>query len=80
MANVMVKLNLRGINRLMTSDSVQGEVDRVGRGIAARAGSDFEYRSRRHRWTARGFVSAANAAGARAEARDKVLTRAVGGI
>lgn len=80
MAKVTVNLNLRGLNRLMAGDSVQAEVNRLGRAMAARAGSNFEYRQVRHKWTARGYVSPANAEGAREEARDKRLTRALGGV
>lgn len=73
----IVKLNLAGLNALMTSSAVQSIVDERGRRIAAAAGPDFEYVQRPHRWTARGFVQPANAAGARDEAKNKSLTRAI---
>lgn len=72
-----LKLNLRSINRIMASDSAQKVVDDEGRAMARRAGSNFEYVARRHKWTARGFVQPANLEGAKDEARDKKLTRAI---
>jgi|GEM_PF-2417630 len=77
--DVKVKLNLRGINAVMTSRGVQGEVLRQARAMQARAGANFEVVSLPHKWTGRAFIRAANAQGAREEARDKRLTRAVGG-
>lgn len=73
-----VELNLRGLNRLMASNSVQAEVDRVGQSMAANAGRGFEYRSRRHKWTARGFVGTADAEGAKRQSDEAVLERVLG--
>lgn len=78
MAKAKVTLNIRGINRLMSSDSVQGEVDRIGAQMASSAGDGFEYRARRHRWTARGFVGTADANGRKEQADNAVLERVVG--
>lgn len=72
-----LKLNIRSINRIMASDSAQKIVDDEGQAMAQRAGSNFEYVSRRHKWTARGYVQPANVEGAKEEARDKKLTRAI---
>lgn len=72
-----VKLNLRGLNRIMASNSSQSLVDKQGEAMARRAGANFEYVQRRHKWTARGFVQPANAEGAKEEARSKRLTRAL---
>lgn len=72
-----LRLNLRGLNRVMASDSAQRIVDAQGEAMARRAGPNFEYVQRRHRWTARGFVQPANAEGAKEEARSKRLTRAL---
>jgi len=77
MAKPKVTLNLPALNVLMSSDPVQSFVDQRGRRISAAAGPDFEYVARRHRWVARGYVQPANADGARQEARDKRLTRAL---
>lgn len=80
MANVTgLQLNLRGINRIMASDTMQALVDERGRAMAARAGSNFEYVPRRHKWTARGYVQNANIEGAKEEARDKRLTKVLDG-
>jgi hypothetical protein len=79
--SVSVKLNIKGLNALMTSAPVQAAVDDAGRELAFRAGEDFEYeRGGSHPWVARGYVQASNARGMRAEAVDKVLTRAVGEV
>lgn len=72
-----LKLNIRSINRIMASDSAQEIVDTEGQAMVRRAGRNFEYVPRRHKWTARGFVQPANVEGAKQEARDKRLTRAL---
>lgn len=74
---VRVKLNLRGLNQLMSSAPVQRLVDERAGLIAAAAGENFEAVSKPHRWTARAFVQPANGTGAREEARDKKLTGAL---
>ncbi|WP_137771814.1 MULTISPECIES: hypothetical protein [unclassified Microbacterium] len=73
-----LKLNIRGINRIMGSDSAQDIVDAEGRAISGRAGRNFEYVQRRHKWTARGYVQATNEEGRIEEAANKVLTKAIG--
>lgn len=78
MAKVDVKLNLRALNRLMASNTMQALVDARGERMAAAAGENFEYVSRRHKWTARGYVRPANVEGRREEAREKRLNRALG--
>lgn len=77
MAGVDVRLMLRGINALMTSSAVTAEVVRAARKIQRAAGDDFEVNVVPHKYTARAYVRAANARGAREEARNKVLTRAL---
>lgn len=78
MADVRVKLKLSGLNKLMRSAPVQAEVDRVGRRIARNAGEGFAYSTPRpHRWTARGFVQTDSVEGARRQAEDAVLERAM---
>ena len=77
MADVRVKLKLRGINQLMSSAPVQSMVNERGRRIAAAAGNGVEYVPRPHKWTARGFVQTVTRAAAAAEARDKTLTRSL---
>lgn len=78
MADVRVRLKLKGLNQLMTSAPVQAEVDRAGRKIAAAAGDGFVYTYRKpHKWTARGFVQVNSEDGARRQAEDAVLERAM---
>ncbi|MDF2578439.1 MAG: hypothetical protein K0S49_18 [Microbacterium sp.] len=73
-----VKLNLRGLNQIMRSEPVQAIVNAEGRRLAAAAGADFEYVPSPHRWIARGYVQPANARGAREQARNAALERALG--
>jgi len=75
---VRVQLKLRGINRVMKSREVNTAVVRKARQIQQAAGPDFEVNVVPHRYTARAYIRAANYEGARAEAKDKVLTRALG--
>lgn len=78
MANkVNVRLKLKGLNALMTSPPVVSEVVRRAQKIRDAAGDDFEMNVVPHRYTARAYVRAANFEGAKREARDKVLTRAL---
>ena len=80
MAKVSVKLNLPGINRLMRSEAVQAQLDRLGQDMAADAGEGFEYVAKPHRYTARGYVQVASGDGARRQARDAVLERVMTGM
>lgn len=73
----VVRLNLRGLNELMTSAAVQADLDARGRRMAAAAGEEFEYVSRPHHRTARGYVQPRSAKGARQEAREKRLLRSI---
>lgn len=77
-ADVNVRLKLRGLNALMTSREVTAEVVKAANKIQRAAGDDFEVNIVPHRYTARAYIRPKNARGARAEARDKVLTRALG--
>jgi hypothetical protein len=76
---VKVRLNIRGINALMSSARVQAELDDVGESMASEAGAGFEYVPSPHRWTARGFVQVDSADGARRQADEAVLERVVSG-
>lgn len=77
MANVTVKLKLRGLNALMTSREVTSEVVKRANAVQRAAGANFEVNVVPHKYTARAFIRPANAAGAKEEARDKRLTRAL---
>lgn len=75
-----VKLNLAGLNVLMTSAPVQAIVDRIGRQMAANAGDGFEYVAQPHPYTARGYVRASDARARRRQMREAVLERALGQV
>jgi hypothetical protein len=77
MAKPQVKLNIRGINALMSSAPVQSLVEERARRIAEAAGSGFEAVAAPHPWTARAYVRTADAEGRRREAQEKVLTRSI---
>ena len=79
MAKIQVKLNLQGLNQLMTSAPVQAEVDARAKRIAAAAGPNFESTRGKGRSsrTARAYIQPANPAGMREEARHKRLTGAL---
>lgn len=77
MARPVVKLNIGGINALMSSGAVQSLVDERARRMASAAGDGFEAVSDPHPWTARAYVRTANAAGRRREAQEKVLARSI---
>lgn len=78
MAVVRVRLNLRGINRLMRSEPVQDRLDEIGDAMADDAGDGFEYAPSTHKWTARGYVQVATGTGARRQAEEAVLDRVAG--
>lgn len=77
MADVDVKLNLRGLNAIMTSPAVSAVVEERARRIAAAAGDGFEVVIRPHKYTARAYVQTATWAARRREAKEKVLNRAL---
>jgi len=77
MPDVTVKLNLRGINEVMTSPEATSAVVRRAQMIKSAAGENFEVNVVPHRYTARAFIRPANSEGAKQEARDKRLTRAL---
>ena len=77
MADVRVKLKIRGIREVLRSAPVQAEVARRARRMAQAAGSGFESIVKPHKYTSRAFVQTASQEGRRREATDKVLTRAL---
>ncbi|MGO2110728.1 MAG: hypothetical protein ACTH31_03865 [Pseudoclavibacter sp.] len=78
MANVRVRLRLKGINQLMASQKVQDRLDEIGDEMANDAGDGFEYAPSPHKWTARGFVQTSTGGGARRQADEAVLERVAG--
>lgn len=75
-----VKLNLAGINVVMTSQGAQALVDRLGKQMAAGAGDGFEYVARPHRYTARGYVQTNSVRGRRRQAKEAALERVLGQV
>lgn len=62
MADIEVKLKLRGVNEVMASKGVQDEVNRRGARIAAAAGKKYRLVVHPHKWTARAYVAPADGA------------------
>jgi hypothetical protein len=78
MADVRVKLNMKGIRTLLKSDPVQSDLARRAARGAATAPDALESVVKPHRYTARAFVQTKDSAEARRrEANDKVLIRAL---
>lgn len=74
-----VKIKLKGINEVMKSQGVQDLLNQRARAMAADAGDGFEaVADNSHRWVARAWVRAETLEAMRAEATDKVLTKALG--
>lgn len=75
--DVRVRLNLRGINKLMRSAPVQAEVNAQAGRVSASAGNKFQVHPDPHRWTARAYVEPR--AGERLTDADRLaLLRALG--
>lgn len=77
MGKPRVKLNMPGIRKTLTSDPVQSELTARGKRAARAAGAGFEAVARPYRFTSRVYVQSTDAASAKAEAEDKVLTKAL---
>lgn len=77
MTEVKVKLNMRGLNQLMSSEPVAADLERRGRRVASAAGAGFELVMLPHKFTARAYVRTKDASGRRREARDKILARSL---
>lgn len=75
--DVTVKLKLRGINQVMTSQPVTSMIAQRARRIARAAGEGFEATVVPHKWTARAFVRPVTREAKEREAREKVLNRAL---
>jgi len=77
MADVRVKLNIRGIRKLLKSDAVQSDVAARAARAARAAGEGFEAVVKPHKYTSRAFVQTADAEGARRQAKEAVLERSL---
>lgn len=76
--SVRVRLHLPGLNALMRSAPVQGLVTQSANRIQAAAGEEFEVVEKPHKWTARTYVQNSTYQGLRDEAKNGVLSKAVG--
>jgi len=77
MADVKVKLSLKGLNILMKSAPVQSEVARRAQRIAAEAGDGFESVVSPAKYVARAFVRTKDATGRKRQAEEAVLERSM---
>lgn len=77
MADVTVKLKIRGVREVLRSRGVQAEVARRAKRAAAMAGDGFEAVIKPHKYTSRAFVQTKNSDGRKREAEQKVLNRAL---
>lgn len=77
MADVKVKLKLRGLNTLMKSQPVQSDLAKRAARIAREAGPGFEAVVSPAKYTARAFVRTADNDGRRRQAESAVLERAL---
>lgn len=75
---VRVKLRISGVREVLRSAPVQSEVARRAARIAAAAGDGFEMVVKPHKYTSRAFVQTDSAAGAKRQAEEAVLQRAMG--
>lgn len=78
MPNVRVRLNIRGINGVLTSSGVVSDLARRAQKIADAAGPGFEKSVNPTARTARAYVRTANSEGRRRQAESAVLERALG--
>ncbi len=75
--DISVKLNMRGINQLMTSEPVAKDLEARARRIQKVAGDDFVVANSPHKYTARSYVKTRSPAAARREAKAKRLLGAL---
>ncbi len=77
MADVTVKLKIRGIRELLKSPPVQAEVTARAQRMARSAGEGFEAVEKPHKYTSRAFVQTDGREGAKRQAEGAVLERAL---
>lgn len=77
MANVTVKLKIRGVREVLKSGPVQSEIARRAKRIADAAGEGFSMVVKPHRYTARAFVQTDDDEGRKRQAEGAVLERAL---
>lgn len=78
--NVRVKHNIKGIRKLMRSQPVADEIERVAKRMAGQAGEGFEYEMNPYKYGARAFVQTDvdNSRGRERQADEHVLQQVVG--
>lgn len=77
MAKIRIEMNRKGVEELLKSAEVQADLERRAKAIAAEAGPGMEVDVRVGKTRARASVRTADFEAIRAEATDKVLTRAI---
>lgn len=75
--DVRVRLNLKGLNKLMTSQPAMAEVMRRANRIRNAAGDGYIVQASPHKWTAGAVVKAGDPETARKEARTQRLLRSI---
>lgn len=78
--DVNVKLNLRGLNKLMSGPEATAEVMRAAHRLREAAGPGYEVKASPHPRTAGAVVRAADLETARNDARTNTLLRALGSM
>lgn len=78
-SGLRIKINSDAVRALLQSAEVASELERRGNAIVEAAGGapDFEVQSTKNRDRAVAFVRTASSKGKKAEAEDRVLTRAI---
>jgi len=77
MAKVRISVNRNGVGEILKSDKVRAELERRAQAIADSAGEGFEADSLIGATRARASVRTASFEAMQAEAKDRVLTRAI---
>ena len=78
--NVRVRLNIRGINKVMRDDAMQKKTNEIAARMKNRAGDGHVMVPSRHRWVARSYVQQKDAAQARKDPNGMELLRAMGEV
>lgn len=77
MADVKVKLKIRGVREVLKSNPVQSDLARRAKRIADAAGAGFQMVVKPHRYTARAFVQTDTDEGRKRQAEGAVLERSL---
>ncbi len=77
MADVTVKLKMRGVRELLKSNAVQSNISARAARAARAAGPGFAAVTKPHTYTGRAFVQTVDLEGRTREAKEKILIRAL---